>query len=231
MQRHDSSKNMGLNWVRPAFLETSRSATHRYARQNNFKNIFSLFVLPLVMIGCNATPTPATTSQPTPQHQALVPDRVSIASRDNDVEVPAIAALYGVWNVVGVSVSERGPTAFIRNDPSILGSQVTISKDLLVWSKTASSNFDSEDRCLRPNLRQLPIAPRSQSEFLEFTPAAKQLSVEIEKEQSVHTWLCVGGGEWGPAADNGARLLIISQDRFLMGWYDGVILLFERAPK
>jgi hypothetical protein len=231
MRRRDISKSEALSGLKLEFGEpTSVAARHEVLHMRPIATL-TLLAMHLLMIGCNAAPlqTPTVKSQVSQQQPALATNRSAVAPPTNSATHPALEALFGVWQVVGVSVSENGPTAFIPNDPSILGSQITINKDLLVWSKTTSSNFTSEDRCNEPNLRQSPVAPTSPSELSEFVPAARQFSVSLDKDRLVQTWLCDGGGDWGPSADSGSRMIQISQDRILMGWYDGVTLLLERA--
>jgi hypothetical protein len=231
MQRRDMLRHEKPDGLRSECGEHMTVTAHREVLGMKPITTLALLALNLLLIGCNAAPlqTPTVKSQLSSQQPDTATNHSAVAPPTNSATSPAIEALFGVWQVVGVSVSENGPTAFIPNDPSILGSQITINKDLLVWSKTSSSNFTSEDRCKEPDLSQSPVAQSSSPAFLEFAPAARQLSVSLDKDRLVRTWLCAGGGEWGPSADSGSRMIQISQDKILMGWYDGVILLLERA--
>lgn len=136
--------------------------------------------------------------------------------------------LYGVWRVIGVALASEGPSAFSKNDPLIMGSEITINVESLLWSKVASAEFTADDKCDGPHPAPVTAELALKMAQTEFPGALAQFTIDPAEGSPAQQWLCERGGSWGPVADDGARLIFVGEDRMVMGWYDGVVLLLER---
>lgn len=149
---------------------------------------------------------------------------VDVAMAPAAVAAPQPApGLDGVWRVIGVAVDADAPTAFATDDPALMGSEITINDSALAWTRKASADFTADDVCNGP--RAEDVAAASPAEFA----AAMARFGAGEKPGGVVHMVCTKGGNWGPEADDGARMLRLGNNRLVMGWYDGVVLLLERA--
>ena len=137
--------------------------------------------------------------------------------------------LYGVWRVTGVALTSDGPTAFSKNDPLIMGSEITINAESLSWTKLASAVFTADDKCSGPHPAPVTAEHALERAKPEFSGALAQFAIDPDESSAAQRWLCDRGGSWGPDADEGARVVIVGKDRMVMGWYDGVVLLVERV--
>ena len=137
--------------------------------------------------------------------------------------------LYGVWRVTGVALTSEGPSAYSKNDPLIMGSEITINTESLSWTKLASAVFTSDDICSGPHPAPVTAEYALERAKAEFSSALEQFAIAQDESGTAQRWLCERGGSWGPDADEGARMVVVGKDRMVMGWYDGVVLLVERV--
>lgn len=137
--------------------------------------------------------------------------------------------LYGVWRVTGVALTSEGPSAYSKNDPLIMGSEITINTESLSWTKLASAVFTSDDICSGPHPAPVTAEHALERAKAEFSSALEQFAIAQDESGTAQRWLCERGGSWGPDADEGARMVVVGKDRMVMGWYDGVVLLVERV--
>ena len=93
----------------------------------------------------------------------------------------------------------------------------------------ASAEFTADDKCDDPHPAPLTAELALKTAQTEFPGALAQFTIDPAESSPAQQWLCDGGGSWGPDADDGARLIFVGEDRMVMGWYDGVVLLLERV--
>lgn len=138
-----------------------------------------------------------------------------------------IADLSGVWRVTGVETIEGDVSVFAKNDPAILGSEMTVDTARISWTHKASADFTADDVCEGPKPGLVPDEAKIAEIAARFAPALKRLGVEGPIGRP-HEWYCMTGGEWGPGADNGAYLVPVGANHMVMSWYDNTALLLER---
>lgn len=134
------------------------------------------------------------------------------------------AALAGRWQVVGVAVGP-GVQALVADDPAYMGRTLAIGPGLLAWEDGAAGHATTGDRCEDPvTARQSgPAAAAYRQRF------AAQLARFGLRHPDPHAIEC-DRGQWGPEAAGGAILFPAPRGRLAMSWYDGALLLLDRAP-
>ncbi|MFT4584109.1 MAG: hypothetical protein ACI915_001658 [Gammaproteobacteria bacterium] len=93
--------------------------------------------------------------------------------------------LYGVWRVTGVALKSHGLSVFSRNDPLIMGSEITIHARSLSWTKRRArilppmtNAMAHTRRCLAQNTR---LTPQRRS-----FPAPLPSSPSIQHKATLH---------------------------------------------
>jgi hypothetical protein len=177
-----------------------------------------------VISGCDRQP-PGNAAAPA----AVASAPVAAAPVDSAPTASAAAALPakpldGVWRVIGVAVAADAPSVFGPDDAAMMGSEITVSPASLAWTRKASTDFTADDICNGP--RAEPVAATTPAP--DFAAALARFAADAAPGAVLH-WVCTTGGSWGPDADDGVRLQRLGDNRLVMGWYDGVVLLLERG--
>jgi hypothetical protein len=188
---------------------------------------FRLAAIPLCLaiatIGCDRQPE---TAAPQMGNQAATSGNSSGATKVEPVVRPAevnaqrdlASQLHGTWRVAGVATTTSEASLFSKDDPLIMGSEITINASALTWSKKASADFTNDDICQTP--KPVPVSDPTivENDKPIFSKAMEQFGINPSTGGAIHHWDCGSGTNWGPAADG----------RLVMGWYDGVTVLLVR---
>jgi hypothetical protein len=193
------------------------------------KRLIPLLVLALAACGGPGSnpPAPARTDNATAQQPAPPAtgnDGHMVAPTDPAASRIDFAALAGRWKVVRVAVGD-GVQALVANDPAYMGRSVDIGRERLAWVDAAGGQPGAtvSDVCDGPvTARQSGAA--AQDYDRQF---GAQLATLKIADPDPHAVEC-NDGQWGPEAAGGA-ILFPAGDGIAMSWYDGAMLLLERA--
>lgn len=146
---------------------------------------------------------------------------------DQNREV-AIKELTGDWKVERLWVDTSGVTAYALDDPSAVGSVMTVTPDQIRWSHAASDTFPSTDICGGPTPIIIRDANAAKATGAPFAAAITHFAIPRNELGPIHEMACAESGNWGPEAAGGSNFYLTSGGRMVMSTYDGAILLLKR---
>jgi hypothetical protein len=134
----------------------------------------------------------------------------------------------GTWTVTNVAVADSGVQAFAKDDPSIVGSEFSIKREEIRWTKKTSDRFTSDDVCGLPSAGAMaPIVEKEEGTAL--IAAARRFAVDAKARGTLHRFGCVNSGRWGPGETGGNALFYpVAGNRMLLQWYDGTVLMAKK---
>jgi hypothetical protein len=130
------------------------------------------------------------------------------------------AAVRGDWTVVSAKVRSTGVTAYLPDDPALLGQRLRATDRALSFQ---------DQTCGDPRLdrREVPVGKLIEDTF-EASPA--EMGVDLADEARPVFFVTCGTGEFGPTYPHGSWIAQIPDGRIALNWYDGVLLFLERRP-
>ena len=152
---------------------------------------------------------------------------------EKHVNVPAqtieIKQLAGTWKIMRLWVDTSGISAWGLDDPSAIGSMLTISPESAHWSYPASDRFIGMDICttsapiiLKENMGAFAVPNESVSAATTyFGIPVSQLSPTYKM-----TWSDSSPNDSTSTSAN--NFTLTADGRMVMIWYDGAILLLKR---
>lgn len=146
---------------------------------------------------------------------------------DQNREV-AIKEITGDWKVERLWVDISGVTAYALDDPSAVGSVMTVTPDQIRWSHAASDTFPSTDICGGPTPIIIRDANAAKATGEPFAAAITHFAIPRNELGPIHEMACAESGNWGPEAAGGSNFYLTSGGRMVMSTYDGAILLLKR---
>jgi hypothetical protein len=139
-----------------------------------------------------------------------------------------VDAYVGTWVITNVAVDDGGAQAFAKDDPAIVGSEFSIARQEIRWTKKASNNFTADDVCGLPSAGAMSAIVEKE-EGVALLSAAISLAINPRLRGTLHRFGCVTSGRWGPGDTGGNALFYpIGNDRMLLQWYDGAVLMAEK---
>jgi hypothetical protein len=135
----------------------------------------------------------------------------------------SVAAYTGTWKIISVKPGKDGAQAFVEDDTNILGSTFKLDRKEISWISKASTGFNADDVCKTPSAYPSPSSVSN-----DFQALLSSTGVKTKKQ--IMRFGCVKSGTWGPG-DEGAGnsfFVVDTNDKMLLQWYDGVILVATR---
>lgn len=172
----------------------------------------------------------AVAAKPTVKQPASVKDPCDTAFDPDKCVEPELRVdpYVGTWAVTNVAVAATGVQAFTKDDPAIVGSEFSIARQEIRWTKKASGNFTSDDVCGLPSAGAMPAIVEKE-EGAALMAAAQSLAVDAKARGTLHRFGCVNSGRWGPGETGGNALFYpVGANQMLLQWYDGTVLMAKK---
>ena len=138
--------------------------------------------------------------------------------------------LYGTWRVEQVTAADGVPAGFTP-DRSMIGKTMRFNEAVLGW-QDKNGQMETAGLCPEPNYQIAWTVANVRILSKPFRPAWAALNIPLNDVGTMHYWNC--GGPDNPGDNTGfyygdQAFFLIGDDRMIMNWYDGTIMLLRRS--
>ena len=160
--------------------------------------------------------------------QSEAMDNSSATDANNKNDEVLINQITGKWVIEKLWTDTRGVSAYILDDPSAVGSIMTITPQSIQWTHIASDQFPATDICGGPTPIIVRDPANAKATGAPFDDAIAYFAIPKNELGQIHEMACAESGNWGPEAAGGSNFYVTSGGRMIMNWYDGAYLLLKR---
>lgn len=140
----------------------------------------------------------------------------------------AIYDIIGTWKVEKLWTIGSGTPGYKLDDPSALGSLMTVAPETIHWSYPGSQRFVEVGVCTGPKPALIGEANEARAANASIAQALPHFGITHAQLSPAYHMACTGGGHWGPEEAGGNSYHMVGNTRMVMRWYDGAILLLKR---
>ena len=132
---------------------------------------------------------------------------------------PVPSKLTGNWTVTSAKVNTAGVTAYMPDDPALLGLRLVVTGDSLAMD----GHTCESPRLATEQARFSDLIART----YEVSPAEMGVT-SADSTRPTHFITC-GKGDIGPSYERGSWIAEIEPDTIAMNWFDSVLLFLQRT--